>query len=72
MSSTECPALARLEARGPPPGPEPTTMYSKVLLSIDVAAIAFRLSNARAEAKVKIGAMVDYEVRGLNEMPLKE
>src|SRR5437773_12548976 len=27
-NTTLCPAFARLQARGPPPGPEPTTMYS--------------------------------------------
>jgi hypothetical protein len=37
-----------LEASGPPPGPEPTTIYSYVLLLIVVAATTFTLSKAIA------------------------
>ena len=70
-SNTECPARARLEAIGPPPGPEPTTMYSNVLLSIDVNASTGVLTRKAKQANVTKDAMVDRFQSEDDGYPLK-
>lgn len=48
-----------MEAIGPPPGPEPTTMYSNVLLSIDVKSSTGVLISRAKQAIITKDAMVD-------------
>jgi hypothetical protein len=70
-SNTECPARARLEAIGPPPGPEPTTIYSNVLLSIDVNASTGVLTRKAKQAIITKDAMVGRFQFDDDRFPLK-
>lgn len=50
--STLCPARARFAANGPPPGPEPTTIYSYVALGAIAAFERARLERRKTRDSI--------------------